>query len=181
MLRIQTQEHIKSLTDVDLIAYSRDADYEPEAIAFAHAEIQRRNLNSAEHQLVLIAADELFQSREAERAAAATRPLGCWGRILAFLGGYFFIGLLVPPLLAAGYFANRGERAKRRDVLVFILSGFGATLLSIRMPSIFDVVRWLAPIWLGGCALGIAGIVVFAPKAKSAKVRGFAVRMENET
>jgi len=85
MLRIQTQEHIKSLNDVDLVEYSRDSDYEPEAIAFSFAEIQRRNLNLEQQQQMQIIADQPAQSREIERAAAAMRPLAAADGSLHFL------------------------------------------------------------------------------------------------
>jgi hypothetical protein len=181
MLRIQTQEHIKALNDVDLIEYSRDSDYEPEAVAFAYAEIQRRNLNTEQYQQMQVIADVRLENRETERAAAAIRPLGCRGRILAFLAGYTFIGCIgwcLPALLAAGHFANRGERAKRVDVWRFILGGFGALAVSILILNALPIGPWLVPMWLGCCALEIAGIVLFSPKPETPAPRGFPVRME---
>jgi len=178
MLRIQTQEHIKSLNDVDLVEYSRDSDYEPEAIAFSFAEIQRRNLNLEQQQQMQIIADQRRQSREIERAAAAMRPLGCRGRIVAFLAGYSFIGALLPVFLTAVHFANQGERAKSIDVWRFVLCGFGASALSLFILQALQVGPWLVPMWLGCCALYIAGIVLFAPKPETPEVRGFPVRMD---
>ena len=88
-LRLEVQDYIRSLSDEDLLAYSRarTAEYEAEAIAFAKQELAQRHLTPQQIADLEQSAASLQASGEAESAQAGAIPLEWSWRILAVLYG----------------------------------------------------------------------------------------------
>ncbi len=127
----EVEEHIQSLSDIDLLEYTRSDTYLPEAIKFAKEELARRNLTS-EH---LAALEEELQNRTKAQAeetqAAATEPLPFEWRLAVFLCGLCLgIPLLffIPAWLR---FREEGARRKNRDMWLFALAGVGLQAIAV--------------------------------------------------
>ena|ERR1700722_553418 len=140
MRREQVKEYITGLGDADLVEYihAGTAIYEPDAIAFAREELDRRRFSPAQ----LAELEEIADSRIAEKAMEVSRqaaqPLGLRGRILAFVlglfGGYHAI---------LDLFVDHGEDGRRRDHdrRKFTLLGLATVLFVIVLYGIICALR----------------------------------------
>jgi membrane protein implicated in regulation of membrane protease activity len=115
MLDESVQSHISGLTDEDLLEYIRAGTemYRPDAIEYAHRELEHRGLS--QEQIVVLLNDRL---RDNERIASL--PLGWPWRIVLLIVG--IPGLLL-LLLLWRRFREDGEHRKFRDTLLFGLTG----------------------------------------------------------
>ncbi len=128
-MHIQAQEHIHNLTNDELMEYIEEgvALYDPDAIAFARQELDRRDVVPERLAQMESNAEMRVGQRSADTHEIATRCLGTWGRILAFIAGMFFFPLL-PMLIAWNRFKGRGEHRKARELWLFAGIGFGSII-----------------------------------------------------
>ena len=142
MLTDQARNYIVGLSNEELAKYLRAAPetYEPEAVAFARAEFDRRGLDPAVASRLDAEAAVLTSAEEIERASAAQRPLDGWGKTNAFLAGCFGLPI-IPLLLVQMRFRRRGEDLKIRQMWKLAFIGFG-TMWLIGLAAIIIVVLW---------------------------------------
>jgi hypothetical protein len=135
MLLEQTRDYISKLGDEELIEYVLEGIYEPEAIAFAKQEIERRNLDPQRAHELAAVAQEHVEARRAEEVARDNRPLGWVGRTLAFLGGFC---CLIWPLVITWFILDDGSNTQRRnDVVEWAGIGFCTALIIGMIYAIF--------------------------------------------
>jgi hypothetical protein len=140
MLRPQTREYIEKLSDQELFEYVCQEDYEPEAIAFARSEFDRRKLDP--QQVAAFAAVANARADDEKRTAgeAMTRPLSTTGKTFAFIAGIFpGIGVLC-ALIATIQFHQRGETQKMSALWRVLLYGFGALVIFLAILFLLPVV-----------------------------------------
>jgi len=109
------KQHIRSLSDADLIDYlnAPPDTYLPEAIAFARQELDGRNLSAEQVR----AAEEEIATRDAQRIADANAPLDpAWQSF--GLSGHF--GMLAAWLT----FRRTGRQRMARELLHMWIVGF---------------------------------------------------------
>lgn len=126
MLREQVRDHIVQLTDQALAEYlAAGADmYEPEAIAFATVEWERRSIEpriaeSLQHEM-----ERRVAASGARAAKVADEPLELIFRLHAFWRGAAIpFGVLHLAISDAGY-RRRGEVRKAKEMWKFGFYGF---------------------------------------------------------
>ena len=132
----KVEEYIQSLSDIDLLEYTRTDTHVPEALEFARIELADRHL-TADH---LAALEEHLQqrakAREEQARAAASEPLTWQWRLAIFLSGLCFgIPLLcfVPAWLK---FRKEGAHRKYKDMWVYAIAGLclQPVLICLRIP-----------------------------------------------
>ena len=130
MLLEQTRQHILGLSDHELIEYTQAeaGTFTPEVVAFACAELQRRNLDPIQVKDVAEQAAFRIASEAVQQHASAEKPLGTTGRIFAFVAGMFGVPLL-PLFVAWLRFRERGEHRKNRQMWAFAFAGLGTAVL----------------------------------------------------
>jgi hypothetical protein len=164
MLRVQTQDYIKALSDAALIEYVREGIYEPEAIVFAQSEIARRNIEPGIVQDLAAAADQQIADRRIDDALAAKSPLSRKGRLLAFLGGCCGL-IFLPPLLAATIFEGLGHERKKNEVWKFTFIGFAVSVGSVLLvQGLFPKTDLLAIIWPSAVLIGVCVLLIRKPE-----------------
>ena len=140
----QVEDYIKSLSDVDLLEYTRCKTHLPEALEFAQIELNYRSLSPEK----IAKLDEQLQQRarqaEEEAHAIAVEPLPTKWRIIVFLCGiYFGIPLL---FLIPAWFRLREEGAYRqsKDMCIYAAAGFCTQLILIllRIPPWSWVIKF---------------------------------------
>ncbi len=132
----QAEQYIQSLSDIDLLEYTRTPTHLPEALEFANIELTGRHL--AAEKLANLE-EELKKRREvraAEAQARACEPLEWEWRIAVFLCGlYFAVPLLfaVPSWLR---YRSEGSDRKYKEMWISALSGFcmQPLLICLRIP-----------------------------------------------
>ena len=119
----EVEDYIHSLSDVDLLEYTRNKTHLPEALEFAKVELADRHFTPD----YLATLEGQLRQRERERQkvaqAVASEPLNSEWRFAIFLCGvYFGIPLLffIPAWLK---FRKEGAHRKIKDMLVFTLAG----------------------------------------------------------
>ena len=131
MLTEQASAHIRGLSDAGLIEYLRaDAEtYDPDAIAFAWQEFDRRRLDPGVTAQLVAADGTRAAQEEARRIAVAAQRLDWAGKVLSFAAGFFGLPL-IPMLIVWLRFHERGEYQKVREM--WTLAGLGlATVIAI--------------------------------------------------
>jgi hypothetical protein len=133
-MKKEIEQHIRNLSDIDLLEYIKTGTeaYAPEAVAFAEQELSGRGitgdpLRALEEQLA-----KRTDERKEEAKATATKPLGTGWRIAVFLCGVFFgipLLLFVPSYLR---FREEGAKRKNRDMWLFALAG-----LALQIPMVW--------------------------------------------
>jgi hypothetical protein len=118
------EQYIQSLSDLDLLEYTRTTAHLPEALEFARVELAERHLSSE----CLVDLDKQLQqrrqAREQQARAIAAEPLNWEWRIAAFLSGLY---LAVPFLLfvpAWRRFKDQGADQKYKEMWISALIGF---------------------------------------------------------
>jgi hypothetical protein len=132
----QVEQFIQSLTDLDLLEYTRTPTHLPEALEFARIELADRHLSNdrladLEQQL-----REKARAREEQAKAFAAEPLIWEWRLAVFLSGiYFGIPLLffIPTWLK---FRDEGADRKYKEMWHYALIGFcmQPILILLRIP-----------------------------------------------
>ncbi len=125
-------DYISSLSDADLLEYVKAGtqSYLPEAIAFAQAELSRRNLPPEK----LIEAENQLRERDTALQAIAGEPLSWPNRVAAFIFGILGAPVVFPMWLRC---RDDGEHRKARDMLLFGLAGFGFQIFLLLAYLIF--------------------------------------------
>ena len=125
MLYPETIEHIRGLGDEELAEYVATGVemYEPEAVEFARAEFDRRQIDPAllaRAQAGVVAIRHAYWA-QAERAAVA--PLDWADKAIAFVAGFFFLGTFVLIGLKIMRLYERGERRKAAQWPIYAAVG----------------------------------------------------------
>lgn len=141
MLLEQTRDYISDLSDGELIEYVLEGIYEPDAIAFARQEIERRQLDPQQMQQLEAVAQERVDAKRAHIAEVMNEPLGCTGRTLAFMGG-FFMGFTLHFIIWI-VLDRKCETRKQKDIREFALAGFYTLLISILVIPLVVILRRL--------------------------------------
>ncbi|MFC1634836.1 hypothetical protein ACFL5Z_08340 [Planctomycetota bacterium] len=132
----QVEQFIQSLSDVDLLEYTRTPTHLPEALEFARIELADRHLSNNRVAELEKQLQERAQALEEEAKAIAAQPLIWEWRIAILLSGlYFGIPLLffVPTWLK---FRNEGSDRKYKEMWHYALIGFciQPILILLRIP-----------------------------------------------
>ena len=176
MLRDTTQNYICGLTDEELSSYIEAGTdvYEPDAIAFARAELGRRNLDPRRLRDLQSAAIAAVTLARLNDSIAADSELDRDGRVLAFVCGaailspiWFFVWLRL---------LHRREYRKARDMWRFGLLGLGSQLAILIGPALVFASDFDGSFGagvtaiVGGCLLLL--LVVASTRVGSARLHG---------
>jgi hypothetical protein len=133
MLHEQVKEHISQLSDEDLAEYVEASpnQYEPEALAFAHFELERRNIDSTRAAVLHAEAKTHVATKAVEASAAEMLPLTVEQKVWSFIGGCFIGSLIALLLLLFAWtrFRQRGEYLRASQMWRFVLFGVGFMIL----------------------------------------------------
>jgi len=135
MLREQTRDYISKLSEEGLIEYVLEGIYEPEAVAFAKQEIERRHIDPQRFSQLHAVAAGRVEVHRAEAEATDSRPLGRIGKTFAFIGG--FCGLIWPLFLAWMFLDNGSNTKKRKDIWTWAAAGFCTALFVVVLFGLF--------------------------------------------
>lgn len=132
----EVEQYIRSLSDIDLLEYSRTDTYLPEAVQFAKEELARRNLTSERLVATEKELGDRTKTRAEETKAAASEPLAFEWRLAVFLCGLCGVLPWLPFVASWRRFSQQGARRKNLDMWVFCLLGFlpAIILTSLRIP-----------------------------------------------
>lgn len=135
MLHPQTIEHIRGLSDELLISYVAIGVemYEPEAVEFAQAECDRRQLDPAllaRAKGAVVVARHVHWARADQAAAqAAVAPLDWADKTIAFVAGFFFPLTFIHAIIWIMRLHERGERRKAVQWPIYAAVGAGSMLI----------------------------------------------------
>jgi hypothetical protein len=107
----------------DMLAHA--GDYQPEAVAAARAEMQRRNLTPTQ----VTELDAHSQAIRAHEQDSAQRPLGWVGRITIFILAFSLVSIAITAFVAEA-FRNRGFTRKHKECWTWTWYGLGFWLTS---------------------------------------------------
>ena len=132
----QAEQYIQSLSDIDLLEYTRTTTHLPDALEFARIELSGRHLAADRLASLEEELKQRQEARSAEAQARAREPLAWEWRIAVFLCGlYFAIPLLcaVPSWLR---YRNEGSDQKYKEMWISALVGFclQPILMCLRIP-----------------------------------------------
>lgn len=132
----QVEQFIQSLSDLDLLDYTRTETHLPEALEFAAIELAERHLPSSRLADLGRQLQERAKAREEEAQAKAAEPLIWEWRLAVFLCGLYFgipLVFFVPSWLK---FRDEGAHRKCKDMWVYALIGFclQPILIFLRIP-----------------------------------------------
>jgi len=132
----QAEQYIQSLSDIDLLEYTRIETHLPDALEFARVELAGRHL-PADHLVNL--EKELKQRQEVRAAEAEVRarePLAWEWRIAVFLCGLYLAIPLLCAVPAWLRFRNEGAHQKFKEMWISALVGFSLQpiLMCLRIP-----------------------------------------------
>jgi hypothetical protein len=130
-VRAQVQDHIRGLSDDDLVMYivTGAEEYEPEAVEFAHEEFHRRDLDPSRVAILEEVANRRRDVVVAARAEAAARPLDFSDRFVTFFHGATWLGMW-RVILSSEAFRIAGEDRKSSETWKFGCLGFVATIVA---------------------------------------------------
>ena len=120
----EVEDYIQTLSDLDLLEYTRCKTHLPEALEFARVELARRHLTSDRLADLEKQLQDRIDARAAKAEAIASEPLPFKWRLAVFLSGlYLGIPLLfyVPAWLR---FRKQGAQRKYKDMWVYAVAGF---------------------------------------------------------
>jgi len=120
----QVEDYIHSLSDVDLLEYTRTDRHLPEAIEFAKIELADRHLPSDRLAALEKELEQREKAREEQARAKAAEPLSLDWRIAVFLCGIYCGIPLLLFIPAWCSFREEGAHQKFKDMWVFALAGF---------------------------------------------------------
>ncbi len=142
----EVEQYIRSLSNIDLLEYTKSETYRAEAIEFAKEELSIRELSSdqiaaLEHEL-----EQRRKTQTMEMEAAASERLPTGWRIAVFLCG-LFLGIPLLLFLPAWFrFREEGARRKNRDMWIFALVGLGLQTVAVvlHIPPWSWLVAWIS-------------------------------------
>ncbi len=120
----QVEDYIQSLSDVDLLEYTRADTHLPEAIEFAKIELADRHLTSDRLAALEKELEQREKAREEQARAIAAEPLSFDWRIAVFLCGIYCGIPLLLFIPTWRRFREEGAHQKYKDMWVFALAGF---------------------------------------------------------
>lgn len=122
----EIEEHIRSLSDIELLEYTKMDTYLPEALDYARQELAKRRLEpdqltALENELL----SEALLAKEIEK-----KPLSNFWRISVFLCGLFFglpLIIFIPVWLRL---QDQGARRKQKEMWIIGLIGLALGILA---------------------------------------------------
>ena len=141
----QVEDYIQSLSDIDLLEYTRTDTHLPEAIEFSKIELADRHLTSDRLAALEKELEQREKAREEEARARAAEPLSFDWRLAVFLCGIYCGIPLLFFIPAWRRFREEGAHQKNKDMWVFALAGFCLLpiLILLRIPPW----SWLAKLF----------------------------------
>ena len=141
----QVEEYIQSLSDIDLLEYTRTETHLSEALEFAKVELAGRHLTSDRLAALEKQLEQREKAREEEARAVASEPLSFDWRLAVFLCGIYCGIPLLLFIPAWRRFRKEGARRKNKDMCIFALAGFclQPLLIFLRIPPW----SWLAKLF----------------------------------
>lgn len=132
----QVEEYIQSLSDIDLLEYTRTETHLSEALEFAKIELAGRHLTSDRLFALEKQLEQREKAREEEARAVASEPLSFDWRLAVFLCGIYCGIPLLLFIPAWCRFRNEGARRKNKEMWIFALAGFciQPILILLRIP-----------------------------------------------
>jgi len=132
----QVEDYIQSLSDTDLLEYTRADTHLPEAIEFAKIELADRHLTSDRLAALEKELKQREKAREEKARAVAAEPLSFHWRLAVFLCGIYCGIPLLLFIPAWCKFCREGALQKNKDMWVFALAGFciQPILILLRIP-----------------------------------------------
>lgn len=139
----QVEQFIQSLSDVDLVEYTRTQTHLPEALEFAKIELTDRHLSDGRLVEIEKQLRERERIREEEVKFRAAEPLIWEFRVAVVLCGLYFglpLVFFIPTWLR---FRNEGADRKYKEMWHYALIGFclQPILVLLRIPPWNWVVR----------------------------------------
>ncbi|MEJ2703665.1 MAG: hypothetical protein P8Z79_14605 [Sedimentisphaerales bacterium] len=120
----QVEQFIQSLSDLDLLEYTRTQTHLPEALEFAKVEMTERRLPAGRLAELEEQLQQRICAREEEAKARAAEPLVWEWRLAVFLCG-LYLGLPVLVFVPTWLRLRReGARRKCSDMWHYALGGF---------------------------------------------------------
>jgi hypothetical protein len=120
MLHEKARTHITGLANDELAEYIRGGTdlYQEEAIRFAREEFARRNLSPEVVRELETEAIHRVAFRTLTNQEMASRPLGAFGKIAAFMAGFLSPGGITVIILfiVSNGFKSRGEEGKAAEM-----------------------------------------------------------------
>ena len=120
----EVEDYIHSLSDIDLLEYTRCKTHLPEALEFARVELARRHLTPERLTDLEKQLQKRIKARAEAAEAIAAEPLPFKWRLAVFLSGLYLGIPLVFYVPAWLKFREEGADRKYRDMWVFALAGF---------------------------------------------------------
>jgi hypothetical protein len=129
----QVQDHIRSLSNDALTEYiiTGTEVYEPDAIAFAREEFQRRNLDPTHVRQMEAEANAKLDVKAELAAEAAARPLDFDDKLLAFWHGLHGPFALHKLAVQEAAFFKQGEDRKVSEMWRAARYGFATIVLAL--------------------------------------------------
>ncbi len=141
----QVEDYIQSLSDIDLLEYTRVDTHLPEAIEFAKIELADRHLTTDRLAALEKELEQREKAREEQARARAAEPLSFDWRLAVFLCGIYCGIPLLLFIPAWCKLREEGAYQKNKDMWVFAVAGFCVQpiLILLRIPPW----SWLAKLF----------------------------------
>jgi len=132
----QAEQYIQSLSDADLLEYTRTSTHLPEALEFARIELSGRHLPADRLASLEEELKQRQEARAAEAEARAREPLAWEWRIALFLCGLYFVLPLLCAVPTWLRFRNEGAHQKYKEMWISAVVGFclQPILICLRIP-----------------------------------------------
>lgn len=142
----EVEQHIRILSNIDLLEYTKSKTYRAEAIEFAKEELSKRELSSNQLAALEHKLEQRAKTQTMEMEAAASDPLPTGWRVAIFLCG-LFLGIPLLLFLPAWFrFREEGARRKNRDMWIFALVGLGlqTVAVALHIPPWSWLLAWIS-------------------------------------
>ncbi|OHB76473.1 MAG: hypothetical protein A2Z25_08095 [Planctomycetes bacterium RBG_16_55_9] len=127
----QVERFIESLSDLDLLEYTRTKTHLPEALEFAKIELTDRHLSADRLADLEKHLQEQERARQEQTQAKAAEPLIWEWRLAVFLCGLYFGIPLLLFFPTWRNFRNEGQDRKYSQMWHYALAGFCTQLVLV--------------------------------------------------
>lgn len=132
----QVEQFIQSLSDADLLEYTRTQTHLPEALEFARMELADRHWSPRRVAELEKELQERARAREEQAQRKAAEPLIWEWKIAILLCGLYFGIPLIPLIPSWKKYREEGADQKYKDMWHYALTGFclQPILIGLRIP-----------------------------------------------